>query len=378
MPKRTPRNYALASSEPSRPVPIPRLDYAPPQPRHYRPRLGLIGCGGIAATHLQAYRTSGWNVVALSSRRPEAIQALRAAFYPHASGFTDYRDLLRQPDIDVVDITLPAQPRARVIADALRAGKHVLSQKPLAANLATAQRLVQLARDCGRHLAVNQNGRWAPYVRWMTLAVQQGLIGNAQSASISLNWDHTWTRTTPLAHLHHLVLFDFAIHWFDIATVLLAGKAPRRVFAVTQPAQNQPLKPPLLASAVVEFDHALATLHFDAHSRVGPQERICLTGSTGTLRAQGPVCAAHDLTLHTRRGTARPQLTGTWFNDGFRGTMGELLCAIEEHREPSHAAANNLRSLEICLAALRSADTGRPVLLRDPASPLKSASRRRR
>lgn len=46
--------------------------------------------------------------------------------------------------------------------------------------------------------------------------------------------------------------------------------------------------------------------------------------------------------------------------DGFRGTMGELLCAIEEGREPANSAANNLRTLELCFAALKSADTGRP------------------
>ena len=80
-------------------------------------------------------------------------------------------------------------------------------------------------------------------------------------------------------------------------------------------------------------------MSFDAHSRFGPQEAICITGSAGTIRARGPICAAHDLTLHTRRGCAKPELKGKWFNDGFRGAMGELLCAIEEDREPSQLGA---------------------------------------
>ena len=49
------------------------------------------------------------------------------------------------------------------------------------------------------------------------------------------------------------------------------------------------------------------------------------------------------------------------FPDGFHGTMGELLCAIEEGREPSHSARNNLRSLALCYAAVASAETGQPV-----------------
>ena len=60
-------------------------------------------------------------------------------------------------------------------------------------------------------------------------------------------------------------------------------------------------------------------------------------------------------------GSVDVPLEGCWFDSGFQGTMGELLCAIEEDREPSHSARNNLRSLELCFAALQSAETGQPV-----------------
>jgi hypothetical protein len=58
---------------------------------------------------------------------------------------------------------------------------------------------------------------------------------------------------------------------------------------------------------------------------------------------------------------ARPRLTGAWFNDGFAGAMGELLCAIEDGREPLNSARGNLFSLKLCLAALRSAESGIPA-----------------
>jgi predicted dehydrogenase len=67
------------------------------------------------------------------------------------------------------------------------------------------------------------------------------------------------------------------------------------------------------------------------------------------------------LTLHTAAGQASVPLDGTWFSSGFQGAMGELLCAIEEGREPTHSARNNLSSLALCFAALASADTGVPV-----------------
>jgi predicted dehydrogenase len=84
------------------------------------------------------------------------------------------------------------------------------------------------------------------------------------------------------------------------------------------------------------------------------------------LRARGKVLECDDVEYWTAAGVCRPQLEGRWFNDGFRGAMGELLCAIEEDREPSNSAADNLRSLALCLAALRAADTGQP----QPPAPL--------
>jgi predicted dehydrogenase len=64
--------------------------------------------------------------------------------------------------------------------------------------------------------------------------------------------------------------------------------------------------------------------------------------------------------LATADRTARAELQGRWFNDGFRGAMGELLCAIEDDREPANSGADNLRTVALCLAACRAADTGVP------------------
>ena len=66
--------------------------------------------------------------------------------------------------------------------------------------------------------------------------------------------------------------------------------------------------------------------------------------------------------IWTASGTTVPELTGSWFDAGFEGTMGELLCAIEEQREASHSARENLRSLALCFAALESANRGAPTV----------------
>jgi predicted dehydrogenase len=353
-----PRNDALQDLSAGRKLSAPKLPYRPQKPKRYRPRIGLIGCGGITGAHLAAYRDSGWDVVALCDTREEAARKRQQEFYPKAALYTDPRRLLERADIDVVDIALHPEVRPPVVAAALRAGKHVLSQKPFALDLATGTRLVQLADACGRKLAVNQNGRWSPYVSWIQQAIRGGLLGEVQSVSFTLNWDHTWIRGTAFEKVHHIVLYDFAIHWFDMTALFLAGKPVQRVFAANALAPGQQLAPPMLGSALIQCEGAIASLDFDAHSRFGPRETVKVTGSEGTIHATGPLCAAHELTLHTKRGVARPALEGKWFNDGFRGTMGELLCAIEEDREPSNSGRNNLRSLDLCFAALKSADRG--------------------
>ncbi len=343
-------------------IAAPDLPCGLPRPVHYRPRIGMIGCGGISPTHLRAYQKEGWDVVAFCSRTAASAEARRDEFYPAANVFTDHHDLLAQPDIDVVDITLHPGPRAAVIDAALKAGKHVLSQKPFVLDLDEGERLVSLARDCGRRLAVNHNGRWAPYFNFLHQAVRAGCIGVVQSVVMTLNWDHSWIEGTSFEEVQDIVLSDFGIHWFDMTAQLFAGRAARSAFAVNAATATQRIQPPLIGSALVTFDSGIATLHFDAHSRHGPRESIVVTGSQGTLRAEGPICAAHEVSLCTADGVARPVMEGTWFDDAFRGTMGELLLAIEEDREPSNSAASALPGLALCFAAVASARTSQPMI----------------
>lgn len=141
----------------------PVLAYLPPQPRAYRPRIALIGCGGISEYHLRAYREMGLNVVALCDRDVARAEKRRGEFFPQATVTSDFREVLGRADIEVVDVALHPAERMEVIEAALRAKKHVLSQKPFVLDLAVGERLVALAEAQGVKLAVNQNGRWAPH-----------------------------------------------------------------------------------------------------------------------------------------------------------------------------------------------------------------------
>lgn len=351
--------YALRSDElPD--IAAPSLPYRPPRPRSYQPRIGMIGMGGISASHLDAYRKAGWEVAAVWNRTREKAEQKAAEYFPNARVETRWQAVLENSEIDVVDITLPTEHRADFIRAALAAGKHVLSQKPFVADLDTGNDLVRFAEDRGCLLAVNQNGRWAPHLSWMRNAVHTGLVGDLLSVHTSIHWDHGWTAGTPFDEIDDLILYDFGIHWFDFVSSLISGRA-ESVIATTAHARNQKNKVPLLAQALIRLDGGQASLVFDGGAPHGPRDTTYIAGTNGSLISDGPDLSNQRLKLTTGEGVASPSLEGQWFNDGFEGAMGELLCAIEEGRNPINSARENLKSLALTFAAVQSGRTGEEI-----------------
>ncbi|MEO0384891.1 MAG: Gfo/Idh/MocA family oxidoreductase [Pseudomonadota bacterium] len=353
--------YALKSADLPE-VDAPDLPYRPPMPKSYRPKMGMIGTGGISASHLDAYRTAGWDVAALWNRTRSKAEEKAATYCPQASIEDDWQTILANSDIDVVDITLHPEHRAPIIRAVLEAGKHVLSQKPFVTDLDLGEDLVKLARDKGVKLAVNQNSRWAPYKAYMREAVRAGLIGDVLSAHIAIHWDHGWTAGTPFDEIDDLILYDFGVHWFDFIASMV-GKRAQSVFATASHAKGQANKTPLFAQAMIRLDGGQASLVFDGGIPHGPRDTSFVGGTLGSLQSDGPDLGQQSVTMTTPEGIARPTLEGQWFNDGFGGAMGELLCAIEEGREPSNGAEENLHSLAMAFAAVESRITGKEVTI---------------
>ena len=338
----------------------PELPYRPRDPKTYKPKIGMIGCGGITAAHLKAYKQAGYHIVALCDADLSRAEGRRAEFYPEASITADYREILGRDDIEVVDIATHPKERLPLVEAAIKARKHILSQKPFALDLDAGERLADLADAKGVKLAVNQNGRWSPHLSYMREAVKAGVIGDLISAHIAIHWNHTWIKGSPFEQIHDVIFYDFAIHWFDFVTTLLqaSGRKAMRVQASRSYAFGQTIKPPMLAQTIMEFGGGQASLIFDAHLMHGAQDSTYIGGTDGSLISIGPNLGEQTVTLHTAAGTATPELVGTWFNDGFHGTMGELLSAIEENRTPTNNARENLKSLELCFAAIAAASGG--------------------
>ncbi len=324
------------------------------------PGIALIGAGGISFAHLDAYRTGGFDVRVICNRTLAKAEARRDQYFPQAEATSDFASVLARSDIDIVDITTHPRERFGMIEAALNARKHVLSQKPFVLDLDSGERLVHLAEVQGVKLAINQNGRWAPHLSYMREALRAGLIGDLISCHVAIHWNHGWIKGTPFEEIDDLVFYDFAIHWFDFLTSLI-GERAAAVFATRSRAFGQEVKPPLLASALVQFDDGQASLIFDGATPYGPQDRTYIAGTKGSVTSVGPNLGEQKVELATEAGVAMPTLSGSWFNDGFHGAMGELMCAIEDNREPLNGARGNLASLALAFAAIASAHRRVPL-----------------
>ncbi len=336
------------------------LFYQPSTPTEHAPDIVLVGCGGIAQHHLQAYVDAGLRVVGLVDIRQDAATELRDRFFPEAKVYSDHLQALDEAPAEVFDVAMHPHQRNAIIRDCLSSGRHVLSQKPFVLDLDEGQQLIEFAEKCGKRLAVNQNGRWAPHFSYMRSAVAAGLLGQTFAVRMTCDWDHTWVQGTAFEHVHDLILYDYAIHWFDMLRCLLPTANAHKVYASTCQAPGQPIRPDLLGQVLVEFDTAQATMSFDAMVRFASEERTYVAGTEGTVISCGSGNQDQQVQLSTSAGTYSPALTGKWFPDGFRGTMCEFLNSIAENRPSLIDAADNLKSLEICFAALRSVRTGTP------------------
>jgi len=351
-------------------IEAPELPYAPPAIER-DVKIALIGCGGIASTHLAAYQSRGWKVVAFCDIDKNRAQSRADQFFPDALVTDNPEDIFALSGLDAIDIATHTRHRPPLLRRAIECGHHVLSQKPFVTDITIGEELVAMAKDKGVMLCVNQNGRFAPHFSYIRELVTSGTLGSITGIHTQLHWTHTWIAGTPFAQMRDIVLYDFAIHWFDFVASLLPTDLDATVTAFRGAPRVDLGLPALEATAVVEWSGGRATLSFDAGCLYGSGDSTTVIGTDGTVTSTGPDGGTQEVTLNLAAGKAKPELIGKWFNDGFAGTMAELLDSATTGRQARNDAEGNLRSLKLCFAAIESADTGKPVkvgtVLRVPA-----------
>jgi UDP-N-acetyl-2-amino-2-deoxyglucuronate dehydrogenase len=147
---------------------------------------GIIGAGVIFGDHARAFTQLAPRVRLVGLADVDQVRARRAAqgyFVPFVT--SDYHELLRRDDIDIVSVCTPPSLHESMVIDALEAGKYVLCEKPLAHNLASADRILEAAIRHPNRLSVVHQFRYSPEVlrtRWL---IDEGHLGKLQFASFT-------------------------------------------------------------------------------------------------------------------------------------------------------------------------------------------------
>jgi len=199
-------------------------------------RVGVIGAGFIGPAHIESLRRLGdVEVVALAgSSQESAVRKAAELSVPRAYG--DYQELIRDPEVDVVDISAPNVYHYPAAKAALAAGKHVVCEKPLGMTSAESAELLALAERSGLVHAVTFNVRFYPLVQHARALIRRGELGEVYMAHggywqdwLLLDTDYNWRVEAAQGGALRAV-GDIGSHWLDLAQ-FLTGLPVRRVLA---------------------------------------------------------------------------------------------------------------------------------------------------
>jgi UDP-N-acetyl-2-amino-2-deoxyglucuronate dehydrogenase len=150
-------------------------------------RVGLVGCGRISKNHFDALaKVDGLTIAAVCDIDVERARAAGEA--QGVPAFTSLDDMLRDGNIDVATICTPSGIHSVQGSAAARAGKHVVTEKPMSLSLAQADALVAACDDAGVHLFVVKQNRLNPPVQLLKRAVDKGRFGRIYMANVTVRW----------------------------------------------------------------------------------------------------------------------------------------------------------------------------------------------
>ena len=266
-------------------------------------RAGVIGTGFIGPVHVEGLRRLGVSVTAICDVGDLAAKAAARLAIPHA--FSDYHDLVACPDVDVVHITTPNRFHCEMSLAALRAGKHVVCEKPLAMNTRETARIVKAAQASGRTFAVNYNLRFYPAILQLRRLVERGEMGEIihVNGSYMQDWlfkdtDYNW-RLLPEEGGKLRAVADIGTHWMDAVSFILGApitsvfadlntyhKQRRRPLGEVQTFAKASAKTKYATYDVQTEDFANILLQFDSGARGNVAVSQVAAGRKNSLRIE--------------------------------------------------------------------------------------------
>lgn len=340
-------------------------------------KVGIIGVGWFGReAHLRnLLKIPGIEVSAVSGRSESSREAAREIAGPALRVFETADELLALPELDAVIISVPNHLHCEVASAALRAGKHVLCEKPLGLSIAECDQLIRLADEHRRVLQIGHEMRFQSLYVQMESMIRNGVIGDARIAwcreyrgPMRPGWRSRASTTGGLfleKNCHHFDLF----HWFFKSRPLKVSAFGGRDVLTDQELLDN-------AQVLIEYEHGRrAILEICLFAPAGGDCEIGLAGTAGRLDSWN-----QQLTLRHTDFKTREQRTHVLPEPDeeavFRDAAGRVDRGIlQELRHFADCCRTGTRPLTdahtarfttaVCLAAEHSVRLGATVLIED-------------
>jgi len=333
-------------------------------------RWGLIGLGWFGEIHAEALATMpGIELAAVCTRRPQRLAEVADRFGV-PKRYTDYRDLLADPEIDVVGVITHVNDHRDIAIDGLRSGKHVFLEKPMAPTVADCDRILAAADEAAGYLMVGHICRFDPRVVLAKEAIDAGRIGRIVSMHARRNLSVTIGRMVLDAIS---ALMGDGIHDGDLM-LWFSGAKPVSVYAQEiHPGGN---KYPDGGWAMARLDNgAIAVIesiwHLPESTPYQIDARMEVIGTEGALYIN---CGEAGLEIHDAAGNQRPD-TLYWpnvYGQRFGILRAELRyfadCIVAGCRPERITPAESRAAVALLAAASESSETGQVVQFPDASA----------
>lgn len=363
-------------------------------------RVGIVGAspGGswAAGTHVPAIEaTPGVRLTAVATSRPESARRAGEEFGV-AHAFHDWRSLVGHPEVDLVVVAVRVTGHAEVVRAALAAGKHVLSEWPLAVDAAEAAELAALAEGAGVVHAVVLQGYHSPWARFVADVVAEGRVGRVDAVHViapgdpfggpATHADLAWTADPAAGGTLLTIMLGHVLGTlgrFTAPPVEVSGVVTRRNDEVEVLGSGERVpngSPGQVALLGRLADGAVFSIGVPGGSLPGPDRFSAkLVGTAGTLTITGVDQGAYahwtpwDVVLRTRDAETRLTLPDHYGAVGrvehVAAVYAELVAAVAEGRDAEPGFRTALRHHRVLEAVSRSSDTGVRQVVADEPTP---------
>lgn len=335
-------------------------------------RVGIIGTGAIANKHAQAYKAIGYEITVCSNVTPEKGKAFASA--NGAEFLATWQQVCEHPRVDYVDVCTFPEFRLPVVELCAQTRKHVLVQKPVATDLDTTRKMIEISRLAGIQLGVVSQHRFDDATQFLHRAIRGGRMGKILEADAYIKWYRSpeyYSR--PIKGSWKVegggALINQGIHQADILLYLMG--AVEEVSGMWQLGALHKMESEDVVNALLKYSSgATGVLQASTALWPGYPERIEIHGTKGTAILTGDKLTTWDIAddkgepapvdRKIASGASDPMAISTLTFERQFLDFGE---ACKSGRTPLSSGVDGYRALQLVVGIYQSCREGKKVFL---------------